>query len=361
MWVAGPGGKISLLPRDQAWLWGEKCIQKGLVVLAMVLRPHKLVIVGAGRVGDAILSDAMKLGLFGQIALIDINTTMAEGEALDQHHATALPMIHNTRVRAGGYEECADADVIVITAGPSLVVDPDAPPTAGDRTKLAAVNGRIIREVMSNITEHTREAAIIVCSNPLDAVVHLASTEFDYPQNLVFGTGTILDSARMCRIIADHLNVDPEYVRGYMIGEHGPTGFPMCSGVNVGGVGFDGLPGLFGVEPLNRDELATTINAAGFRVLTQKGWTSAGIAQCALTIAEAILLDSRSVYPVCTTLRGQYGHDGDVSLSIPCVIGRGGIEQRLEVPFDDWEQEHFEATVRAIQRTIELAKGGSGA
>lgn len=320
----------------------------------MPIKPHKLGIVGIGRVGDAVLSDAMASALFGEIVLLDINDAMARGAALDQHHATALPGVAHVDVHAGGYADLADADVIVYTAGPSITA-PDGVITPDIRRKLAATNGRIIRESMAQITAHTRSAAVIICSNPLDALVHIASTEFDYPAGLVFGTGTILDSARMCRVLADHVGIDPDYVRGYMLGEHGPTGFPMFSGVNVAGVGFDQLAALFGVAPLDRDELTERINREGLDVFALKGWTSAGIGQSALTIARSILLDEKSVYPVCTTLRGQYGCDGDVSMGVPCVVGAAGVERILEVPLDAWESAHLERTIAGIKATITAA------
>lgn len=320
----------------------------------MVIKPRKLAIIGIGRVGDAVLNDAMMSSLFGEIVIIDVNHDMALGQALDQHHATALPLVTNVNVQAGGYDDLADADVIVFTAGPSI--DPSKGAATTDaRRQLASRNGQIVRETMTEIMARTREAAVIICSNPLDALVHVASTEFDYPPNLILGTGTILDSARMCRVIADHVKVDPDYVRGYMLGEHGPSGFPMFSGVNVGGVGFDGLAELFGVDALDREALTASINQAGLDVFNLKGWTSAGIGQSALTIARSILLDERAVYPVCVTLRGQYGHDGDVSLGVPCVVGKGGVEKILEVPLDSWERERWEQTVGVIQDTIAMA------
>lgn len=322
----------------------------------MTIKPHKLVIIGAGKVGDAVLSDAMKAGLFGEIVILDINQAVAQGEALDQHHATALPLVPNVKVYAGDYQDCAGSDIIVITAGPSIPIVPGKPIPPNTRRQLAKTNAAVIRSVMASIVKYTREAAIIICSNPLDALVHLASTEFGYPENLIMGTGTILDSARMCRVIADHLDVDPEYVRGYMIGEHGPSSFPMVSGVNVAGVGFADLPELFGVEPLDVEELAQIINKAGFDVAAYKGWTSAGISQSVLTIAEGILLDNHAIFPLCSTLRGEYGHNGDVSLSVPTVIGAHGIVRRLEVPLTVWEQERFAKTVEAVKETIAVAQ-----
>ncbi|WP_130864683.1 lactate/malate family dehydrogenase [Acidipropionibacterium timonense] len=322
----------------------------------MSVKTHKLALIGAGKVGDAVLGNAMHSGLFAEVVVIDVNEDLARGQALDQHHATALPPMNNAHVFAGGYDDVADADIVVLTAGPSIPRT-DKPAGVGARRQLAATNGRIVRETMAQITARTRDAVVILCSNPLDALVHIASTEFDLPAGQVFGTGTILDSARMCRVLADRLGVDPMYVRGYMLGEHGPSGFPMFSGVNVGGVGFAGLAELFGVDPMDREELTTQINRAGFDVFNLKGWTSAGIGQSVMTIIRSVLLDEKSVYPVCTTLRGQWGHDGDVSLGVPCVVGAAGVERILEVPLDAWERQRLDETIAAIKETIEVAAG----
>ncbi|MDU5843872.1 MAG: L-lactate dehydrogenase, partial [Cutibacterium avidum] len=114
----------------------------------MPIKPHKLGIIGVGRVGDAVLSDAMMSGLFGEICVIDVNEDMAAGQALDQHHATALPNVTNVDVHAGGYDDLADADVIIITAGPSITAGKGGA-TSAARRELAATNGKIIRATMA--------------------------------------------------------------------------------------------------------------------------------------------------------------------------------------------------------------------
>lgn len=147
----------------------------------MPIKPHKLGIIGVGRVGDAVLSDAMMSGLFGEICVIDVNEKLAAGQALDQHHATALPNVTNVAVYAGDYDDLSNADVIIMTAGPSIDAS-NGPATGAARRELAATNGKIIRSTMTQITSRNHDAAIIICSNPLDALVHIASTEFDHPQ-----------------------------------------------------------------------------------------------------------------------------------------------------------------------------------
>lgn len=310
---------------------------------------HNLVLIGLGHVGDAVLSSAMSSHLFSDIALIDSNSKLAQGQALDQHQATALPGVGNVNVHVADYSACADADIIIYTAGPSIRPEQSGPSA---RNLLAATNARIVREVMGNIVRHTRDAVLIMVSNPVDLLVHIAATEFGYPVDKVLGTGLLLDSARLHRLVADILDVDPEYVHAAMLGEHGATGFPYMSGISVAGVPYHRFGEVFDASPLSREELMERTNRAGMDVLETKGWTSAGVAASAITLARTVMLNERIVVPVSSLLTGQYGHHGDVSLSVPCIIGRGGIARRIEVPLDDWEQERFDASVAALQKLI---------
>jgi L-lactate dehydrogenase len=321
------------------------------------MKRNKLVIVGVGHVGSYVLADAMKLGLFAEIAVIDIDKDVAFGEALDQEHATALTYMSNTTVRAGDYSECADADVIICAAGPSMLKsEEDAMP---DRAKLASVNSEIVREVMTGITKYTKDAIVILITNPLDTMLYIAENEFGYPKGRVFGTGTMLDSARLRKIIATNYDIDPKSVTGYMMGEHGHTAFPVLSRLNVQGFGEKELDQVFqGKEPLSRKGIKQQVVNAAFDVLNGKGWTNAGIAQAAVTLAKAVLLDERSVYPVSTTLHGQYGYDGDVALSMPCIIGRNGVEKQLEIALDEQELEWLHQSAQYIQEAMKVAGTG---
>lgn len=323
---------------------------------------NKLVVVGVGHVGSCVLADAMKTGLFAEIGVIDILEKVAYGEALDQAQATALTYMNHVDVKSGGYEQCADADVIIVAAGPSIIPNPEDPQGQPDRTLLTATNSAVIREVMTGITAHTREAVIILITNPLDTMVYIAENEFGYPAGRVFGTGTMLDSARLRRLVADTCNIDPKSVNGYMMGEHGGTAFPVLSHLSVGGIVFDALEHYFEAARAIKDpeRVRSLVVGAAYDVLNNKGWTNAGVAQAAITMAKAVLLDERSVYPACTTLRGQYGHDGDVALSMPCVIGRTGILKQLPVRLNAWETERLAASIAFIQATMRDAKTGPG-
>ncbi|RBO54912.1 L-lactate dehydrogenase [Rhodovulum sp. BSW8] len=324
------------------------------------MHTNKLVVIGAGHVGSYVLADAMKIGLFAEIGVIDILENVAFGEALDQAQATALPYMSNIKVTSGGYEQCVDADVIVVAAGPSVIPDPDDPKAEPDRTLLTTTNCQVIREVMAGIVGHTTEAIVILITNPLDTMVYIAENEFGYPRGRVFGTGTMLDSARLRKVVADACGIDPKSVTGFMMGEHGSTAFPVLSHVNVAGITFADLGRHF--EALGDIHDPETVKArvisAAYDVFNGKGWTNAGVAQSAVTMARAVLLDERSVFPACTTLRGQYGHDGDVALSMPCVLGREGIVKQLPVSLNAWETAKLAESIAFIQSAMRDAGTG---
>ncbi len=324
------------------------------------MHKNKLVVVGVGHVGSYVLADAMKIGLFAEIGVIDILKDVAFGEALDQAQATALTYMTNVTVTSGGYEQCADADVIIVAAGPSVFPDPNDPKGEPDRSTLTRTNCAVIREVMTGITQYTRDAIVILITNPLDTMVYIAENEFGYPKGRVFGTGTMLDSARLRKLIAETYQIDPKSVTGFMMGEHGSTAFPVLSHVNVAGIPFDRLNDY--LEPhadiSNPDVVKAKIVSAAYDVLNGKGWTNAGVAQSAITMARAVLLDERSIYPASTTLAGQYGHDGDVALSMPCMIGREGILKQLPVTLNAWETEKLHASIAFIQSAMGDADTG---
>ncbi len=324
------------------------------------MHTNKLVVVGVGHVGSYVLADAMKTELFGKIGVIDAQKNVAYGEALDQAHATAQTYMTNVDVSDGGYEQCADADVIIIAAGGSVVPDPSKPKAEPDRALLTKANCGVIREVMAGIIRYTRDAIVILITNPLDSMVYIAENEFGYPRGRVFGTGTMLDSARLRKLIAGTYGIDPKSVTGFMMGEHGRTAFPVLSHVNVGGIPFGELGRYFtATQDINDPEVVKAkIVSAAYDVLNGKGWTNAGVAQAAITMAKAVLLDERSIYPASTTLRGQYGYDGNVALSMPCMIGRDGILKQLPVTLNEWETAKLSESAAFIQATMKDAGTG---
>lgn len=288
---------------------------------------NKIVVIGAGMVGAAVMNSILTLGLVSEIVVIDNNKDKAQGEALDSSHTTSFAYSPNVSVRVGDYEDCKNAQIIVMTAGPSL-----KPGETLDRMLLANKNVTVMNEVMSSITKYTKDAVIIIVTNPVDVVTYLAQNHFDYPKEKIIGTGTLLDTARLRRIIAKNYSVDTKNVHGYLLGEHGGSAFAAWSGISISSIPADKFDTVFqSCDPIDHKKVVEEAKAIGLEILKLKGYTSSGIAMSVNRIVKAILLNEFSILPVSTTLEGEYGIK-NVALSIPCIISSEGISKKLEVP-----------------------------
>jgi L-lactate dehydrogenase len=288
---------------------------------------NKVVVIGAGMVGSAVMNSILTLGLAAEIVVIDNNINKAQGETLDASHTTSFAYSPNVLLRVGDYKDCSDAQIIVMTAGPSL-----RPGETLDRLILAEKNVAVMTDVMSSITKYTKDAVIVVVTNPVDIVTYLAQTHFDYPKEKIIGTGTLLDTARLRRILAMKYLVDTKNVHGYVLGEHGGSAFATWSLVTAAGIPYKEFHKLLGSnEPVDTEAILNEAKDTGIKILQLKGYTSSGIAMSVSRIVKAVLLNELSVLPVSTTLEGEYGIE-NVALSIPCVISSEGISKKLEVP-----------------------------
>lgn len=317
-----------------------------------MFKPHKLAIIGLGHVGSAVLARAIACQLAADIACIDIKPEVAHGEALDAVHSLSCSYVPGIHVHSGGFEECRDADVIICDAGPSIL-----PGQKMDRLTLAKENIAVIREVMKNVTQYTREAVFIMITNPLDITTYVAATEFDYPVGRLFGTGTTLETMRLKSIIGRHYHVDAANVQGYMLGEHGNSAFPAWSTVNIGGVPLAGLDEFYDHEQaFDRQEIAQEVVNTAYDVVQSKGWTNTGIAMGACRLAKAVLFDEHAVLPVSMPFTGEYGLT-DVALSLPSIIGKNGVEKRipLHLPADELEMMKKSAeSVKSVMRANQV-------
>lgn len=299
----------------------------------MRIQRNKLVVIGAGNVGASIASDLLDSHSIAEIVLLDLNEKKAYGEALDASHATAFAYSPNIQVRHGDYSDCKDAGIIVMTAGPSA-----KPGEKIERTALAGTNLKVMKAVMENIIEYTKEAIIIVVSNPVDLLTYYAQTAFDYPAEKIIGTGTLLDTARFRRILSQQYLVDTKNVHGYILGEHGKTAFATWSNTNIAGIPVADFDQAFQAEvPLDQAAILNEVKSVGWEILQNKGYTNVGIAKSVERLIHAVLIHELSVLPVSVTLRGQYGLAG-MALSLPCIISKDGVSQVLEIPLNKEEK-----------------------
>ena len=301
---------------------------------------RKIVVIGASNVGSAVANKIADFQLATEVALIDLNEDKAWGEAKDSSHATSCVYSTNIKFHLGDYDDCKDANIIVITAGPSI-----RPGETPDRLKLAGTNAKIMQSVMSEIVKRTKEAMIIMITNPLDVATYVVSTQFDYPRNLILGTGTLLETYRFRRILADKYQVDPKNINGYVLGEHGNSAFVAWSTTSCAGFPIDDLD-----EYFHHTELVQV----AYDVINRKGFTNTGIAMAACRFIKSVLYDEHTILPCSAVLEGEYGIK-DVALSIPRMVCADGIMRSFEVHLSDDELEKLHAAAQSVRSALDGA------
>ena len=311
---------------------------------------RKIVVIGASNVGSAVANKIADFQLATEVALIDLNEDKAWGEAKDSSHATSCVYSTNIKFHLGDYDDCKDANIIVITAGPSI-----RPGETPDRLKLAGTNAKIMQSVFGEIVKRTKSAMIIMITNPLDVATYVVANEFDYPRNLILGTGTMLETYRFRRILANKYLMDPKNINGYVLGEHGNSAFVAWSTVNCGGLGLEHMDEYFHkTEPLDRKAVEQELVQVAYDIINKKGFTNTGIAMAACRFIKAVLYDEHSILPCSAILDGEYGLH-DVALSIPRMICADGIMRSFEVHLTDDELEKMHAAAKSVRSALDGA------
>jgi len=284
---------------------------------------RKAAIVGCGFVGAASAFALMQSGLFSEMVLTDLDRQKAEGEALDISHG--LPFAKPMRIYAGDYDDVADAAVIVITAG--------AGQKPGEtRLDLVRRNIEIFRGIIPEIAKRDPGGILLIVANPVDILTYAAVRLSGLPENRVFGSGTMLDTARLKYLLGQHLDVDSRSVHAFIIGEHGDSEIAVWSSANISGVplhDFCEMRGHYHHEEAMR-EIAEGVKNSAYEIIAKKRATYYGVAMSVRRICEAIIRDEKSILPVSFIQHGLYGVD-DVALSMPAVIGKDGVEAQVPI------------------------------
>lgn len=311
----------------------------------------KIVIVGASNVGSAVLTKLLDFQLASEIALIDLNENKCKGEALDANDATSCIHSLNIRTYYGDYSDCKDADLIIITAGPSI-----KPGEKADRLILSKTNCKIMSSVMSEITKYTKDALILMITNPLDVATYHVSTQFDYPREKIIGTGTMLETFRLRRIIADRYHIDPKNIHGYVLGEHGNSAFTAWSTVNVAGLGLEHVDEYFHFnDKLDKKAIEQALVNRAYDIINLKGYTNTGIAMVAARFTKSFMYNEHTILPMSAVLEGEYGLS-DVALSIPRMICADGIVRSFAPHLPKEELDLLYASAESVKKAIASAK-----
>jgi len=308
----------------------------------------KVGIVGMGKVGSSIAFSIFMKGLARELILIDVNKEKAEGDALDLLHGT--PFARRTRVRAGDYPELSGLDVVIVTAGV-------AQKPGETRLQLLDRNVVVIKEISKNIAKYAPDTIVLMVTNPVDILSYVAWKVTGFSHKKVFGSGTVLDTARLRSLIADHCDFSPKSVHVYIIGEHGDSELAVWSSATIGGVPISEIcrncerrKTCGGIMTLHK--FFEEAKNAAYKIIEKKGATYYAVALAVTDILEAIVYDEKRVLTVSSFLNGQLGIR-DVFLGIPAVVGKKGIERILEIKLSEKEKKDLENSAKIIKEQIE--------
>lgn len=304
---------------------------------------NKVVVIGTGFVGSSYAFALLNEGIAHELVLIDVNEKKAEGDARDLNHGMPFapsPML----IRSGSYDECRDADLVVITAG--------ANQKPGEtRLDLVEKNVAIFQSIIEQVMSSGFNGILLIATNPVD-VLSYASWKFSgLPKEKVIGSGTILDTARFRYLLGSYFQVDPRNVHAYIMGEHGDTEFPVWSHATIGG---QTLKEYMNDNSKMKDlqQIFFNVRNAAYDIIHLKGATYYGIAMGLVRITKAIFQNENSILTVSALLDGSYGEE-DVYLGVPAIINRQGIRQIIELPLNPEEQKQLHHSANTLRQTIQ--------
>ncbi len=298
------------------------------------------IIGGGGRVGSNAAFALQCYGIVSEIHVLDANAQMAVGEALDLMHGASIA--GDQKIYAGGYEKCADADLVCITAG--LRRKPDE-----SRLDLINRNVTLFRQILDSLKSANlkKDAIIFVVSNPVDILTRMVIDYLQWEPSKTIGLGTQLDTARFRSLIASETNLPPTQVKAVILGEHGDSMVPIWSSAAVAGVSLLKVPGFTGVV---QQKLFDRTKNSGAECIKTKGGAGWAVGLSIVEVIHAIALNQPQILPVSTQLTGEYDIRG-TCLSVPTLVGRAGVIKRHEIELWPREQSGMVASAKALNAT----------
>ena len=304
------------------------------------MKVGKVVLVGTGFVRMSMAYTMLNRGGVSELVLIDIDQNKIKGEEMDLNHGMPYAPQKMT-IRAGDYSDCSDAHVVVITAG-------IAQKPGQTRLELAETNTRIIKQITQNIMQSGFNGIIIVASNPVDLMTYVVAKVSGLPKNQVFGSGTVLDSARLRYILSEHLKVSPKNVHAYIMGEHGDSSFVPWHHAYIG---CKKITDIMNKEKL--DELHAQVVNSAYEIIEKKKATYYGIGMSLSKLVKSVLDNDNSILTVSTYLKdGEYGQN-DIYIGVPAIINGKGVRELLFLDLTPEEQEKLNNSCNIIREMRE--------
>ncbi|MDT2815271.1 L-lactate dehydrogenase [Vagococcus carniphilus] len=307
---------------------------------------QKIIVVGNGAVGSSYTFALVTQDIAQEVGIIDIDKNKAEGDAIDLSHALAFTS--PKKIYAAEYSDCKDADLVVITAGA-------AQKPGETRLDLVNKNLHIFQGIVKSIVDSGFNGIFLVASNPVDILTYATWKFSGFPQHKVIGSGTSLDSARFRQTISELVGVDARNVHGYILGEHGDTEFPVWSHANIAGLQiYEWVKDHPEVDEEEMVNIFFKVRDAAYTIIEKKGATFYGIAVALARITKAILNDENAILPLSVYLDGHYGLN-DIFIGAPAVINSNGVQNIVEIPLTDAEQEKFDYSAQKLKEVMDAA------
>ncbi|CAL0312899.1 unnamed protein product [Lupinus luteus] len=306
-------------------------------------RQTKISVIGAGNVGMAIAQTILTQDLTDELVLVDAKPEKLRGEMLDLQHAAAF--LPRTKISASvDYAVTAGSDLCIVTAGARQI-------SGESRLNLLQRNVSMFKNIIPHLVRYSPHSTLLIVSNPVDILTYVAWKLSGFPSNRVIGSGTNLDSSRFRFLIADHLDVNAQDVQAYIVGEHGDSSVALWSSISIGGVPvlsfLESQQIAYEKETLENIHIAVIDSA--YEVISLKGYTSWAIGYSVASLARSILRDQRKIHPVSVLAKGFYGiEDGEVFLSLPAQLGRGGVLGITNVHLNDEESQRLRDSAKTI-------------
>lgn len=298
-----------------------------------------ITIIGSGKVGGAAALFTALRKVTDEILLLDVVQGLPQGEAMDINHMLAEKGIDVNVRGSNDYSEMKGSDIVVVVAGsgrkPGMT-----------RMDLLKINASIVKGVVENIQKFAKDAMIVPVTNPLDPMAYLTYKVSGFQKNRVFGMGGMLDLSRFTQFIHESTGYSRNSIRGLVIGEHGENMLPLPRFSTVSGIPLSSI-----LQKEKIEEIVQGTRQVAAKVIELKGATVHAPGNAISTIVEAVLNDTKQVIPVATYLDGEYGYS-DVSIGVPAVIGKNGVEKIIELELDSNEKEWFKKGVDSVKNAI---------
>ena len=290
---------------------------------------RKVVLIGTGMVGMSMAYSLMNTGGIDELVLIDLDSEKAKGEAMDLSHG--LPYnFSKIKIYSGTYEDCQDSDIVVICAGANQK-------EGQTRLELTMINTKIIKDIALKVKNSGFSGIVIVASNPVDLLSYVVYKVMGIDKRKVIGTGTMLDTARMRYLLSEYLHISSDDIEAYVLGEHGDSSFISWMNTYIGCKSVIEFIDEKNLDMNNLNEIYNEVRNAAYEIIERKKATYYGIGLALNKLIQSIFNNSHKILCVSAYLENKYQHS-DIYMGVPCVVGREGVEEVIQLPLNDMDQ-----------------------